>query len=83
MAAAQVLTLTLLPKILAKSGWICFISFVTTILYALYAISEIAVEPTRISENALLPGLVAENFQDNRAVLVVDARLKKKMNSRK
>lgn len=83
MAVSQVFAASLLPKLLARSGWICAIFFALSIIYTLYAISENAVEPTRISENALLPGLVVENFEDSHAIALLEARLMKSMNNQK
>jgi len=53
-------------KILVSwSVWISTTLLLSSVFYALYAISEQAVENTRISENALLAGLVDEQFKDS------------------
>lgn len=83
MGLLQTFAAKYLPKILARSGLISLISFVLCIIYTLYAITDIAVEPTRISENALLPGLVAENFRDMRAMALLEARLRKSLDNQR
>uniref|UniRef100_A0A915E5M9 Glycosylphosphatidylinositol anchor attachment 1 protein n=1 Tax=Ditylenchus dipsaci TaxID=166011 RepID=A0A915E5M9_9BILA len=76
-----------LPKIilvtLRNAQFISVVLFCAAVFYTLYAISESAVENTRISENALLPGLVEEQFKDSWLVQHYTKQLTRHSNSRR
>lgn len=70
-------------KLLDKVYLLSIVSLMIAVLYTLYAISQDAVENTRISENALLPGLVEENFRDGQMVFHYIKKLKKEEGNRR
>lgn len=61
--------------ILAKSSLLSALSLIICVLYTLYAFLETSVEKTRISENALLSGLVDDLFDDSQMISLYIKRL--------
>lgn len=61
---------------LTKSTQLSTLSLVICVFYTLYAFLETSVEKTRISENALLPGLVDDLFDDSQMIALYTKRLR-------
>lgn len=69
--------------ILTKSSLLSTFSLIICLLYTLYAFSNDSAEKTRISENALLPGLVEELFNDSQMISIYLKRLEDISNDHK
>lgn len=72
-----------LVRLLASAGRLAIVFLAASVGYTLFMALETSVEKTRISENALLAGLVEDTFNDPQLIAYYTKRLTESADNRR